>query len=225
MHSTATVPSRAYESYDLRYHHSWEVSKTGDGFIQILEPDSEDDRQALSKPVDLHVERSVIEKLVNSYFDDVAPILPIVTKAEFTADPSPPPILLYSICLVAAAMRDVPQTVFDSLRVAVNSIIKSEDILSTASMDNVKALLILCKLSDCHGQHVPAALSALWIRLGTAIRMVRYSYPTILREAVLNSDLSDFQAQDLGLHRAEAVKHQVEMRRRVWGACVISDRW
>lgn len=32
-------------------------------------------------------------------------------------------------------------------------------------------------------------------------------------------------AQDLGLHRAEAVKTDIDMRRRVWGACVISDRW
>ncbi len=33
------------------------------------------------------------------------------------------------------------------------------------------------------------------------------------------------QAQDLGLHRAEAVKQNIEMRRRLWGACLISDRW
>jgi hypothetical protein len=32
-------------------------------------------------------------------------------------------------------------------------------------------------------------------------------------------------AQDLGLHRAEAVKSDVELRRRLWAACVISDRW
>ena len=34
-----------------------------------------------------------------------------------------------------------------------------------------------------------------------------------------------FQAQDLGLHRAEAVKQNIETRRRLWGACLISDRW
>ena len=33
------------------------------------------------------------------------------------------------------------------------------------------------------------------------------------------------QAQDLGLHRAESVKQNIEMRRRLWGVCVISDRW
>jgi hypothetical protein len=33
------------------------------------------------------------------------------------------------------------------------------------------------------------------------------------------------QAQDLGLHRAESVKQNIELRRRLWGICVISDRW
>jgi hypothetical protein len=33
------------------------------------------------------------------------------------------------------------------------------------------------------------------------------------------------QAQDLGLHRAEAVKQNIELRRRLWCMCVISDRW
>ncbi|THH09362.1 hypothetical protein EW145_g2079 [Phellinidium pouzarii] len=187
LHSTATIPPRAYHSYDQRYNHTWEVSKAGDGLIQVLEPSTEDSPSILPKLVDLHVERDVIEKLINSYFTDVAPLVPIVTQAEFLAlsDPSPPPILLYSICLVAASKRDVPQAVFDSLRVAVNDVIKSED------------------CADCHSQFVPTALSSLWIRLGTAIRM----------------------AQDLGLHRAEAVKKNIEMRRRVWGACVITDRW
>ncbi|EJD05925.1 uncharacterized protein FOMMEDRAFT_104282 [Fomitiporia mediterranea MF3/22] len=203
LHSTATIPPRAYHSYDQRYHHTWEVGKTGDGLIQVLEPTG--DTPSLSKPIDLHVERDVIEKLINSYFTDVAPLVPIITQAEFLtlSDPSPPPILLYSICLVAASKRDVPQAVFDHLRVAVNDVIKSEDVLSTANIVNVQSLLILCQCADCHSQFVPNALSALWIRLGTAIRM----------------------AQDLGLHRAEAVKANIEMRRRIWGACVITDRW
>lgn len=203
LHSTATVPPRAYHSYDQRYHHTWEVSETGDGLVQVSEPTLEDSSASLTKTIDLHVERDVIEKLINSYFTDIAPLVPIVTQAEFLANPSPPPILLYSICLVAACKRDVPQAVFDSLRIAVNDVIKSEDVLCTASIVNVQSLLILCQCADCHSPYVPNALSALWIRLGTAIRM----------------------AQDLGLHRAEAVKTDIETRRRVWGACVITDRW
>lgn len=37
-------------------------------------------------------------------------------------------------------------------------------------------------------------------------------------------------AQNMGLHRendsdAEACMHQSELRRRVWGGCIIADRW
>ncbi|KAG5645591.1 hypothetical protein DXG03_005729 [Asterophora parasitica] len=203
LHSQASVSSRIYENYDLRYHHSFEISNSGDGLIAVQKPAGDELHLASHKPVDLRIERDVIEQLVNAYFTDVAPILPVVTKAEFLATPNPPPILLYSMCLVAAARREVPQAIFDSIRFAVNSVIKAEDVLSTATIVNVQALLILCMTADCHSQFVPNALSGLWIRLGTAIRM----------------------AQDLGLHRAESVKQNIELRRRLWGACVISDRW
>lgn len=172
LHSQASIPSRVYESYDLRYHHTWEVSKSGDGLIQVQKPHSDEQNLAMTKPIDLRIERDVVEKLVNAYFTEVSPMLPVITQAEFLLHPSPPPILLYSMCLVAAARREVPQSVFDSIRHAVNSVIKSEDVLSTPSIVNVQALLILCMTGDCHSQFVPNALSALWIRLGTAIRMV-----------------------------------------------------
>ena len=151
----------------------------------------------------MNIARDVVEPLLNAYFKEIAPVLPIITREEFLSTQSPPPILLYSMCLVAAARRSVPQSTFEHIRYAVNAIIKAEDVLSTATIANVQALLILCMVGDCHSQFVPNALSAMWIRLGTAIRM----------------------AQDLGLHRAEAVKQNIELRRRLWCMCVISDRW
>jgi hypothetical protein len=178
------------------------VSTTGDGLIQVHKPDGEEQPMSLPKPLDLRIERDVIENLLNGYFQDVAPILPVITREEFLSTTSQPPILLYSMCLVAAARREVPQNLFDSIRYAVNGVMKADDVLSTASIVNVQSLLILCMMGDCHSQFVPNALSALWIRLGTAIRM----------------------AQDLGLHRAETFSQGVELRRRLWGACVISDR-
>jgi hypothetical protein len=33
------------------------------------------------------------------------------------------------------------------------------------------------------------------------------------------------KAQDIGLHRAESAKQNIELRRRVWASCVIADRW
>jgi hypothetical protein len=205
LHSTASISSRIYENWDKRYHHSFEVSDNGDGIIVAPHRSSTPDEHATAppKPVDLRLDKDLLERLVNAYFTDLAPLLPVVTKAEFIAGGSPPPILLYSMCLVAAARRDVPQSVFDSLRHAVNHLIKQDDVLSNASIVHVQSLLILCMMADVHSPYVPQALSCLWIRLGAAIRM----------------------AQDLGLHRAESVKQDIELRRRLWGVCVVSDRW
>lgn len=172
LHSQAAISSRIYESYDQRYHHTWEVSKNGDGVISVQNMPLDDKQMPHPSPMDLRLDPEVIQRLVNAYFIDISPMLPIITQAEFLSDPSPPPILLYSMCLVAAARREVPQSVFDSIRYAVNGVIKAEDVLSTASITNVQALLILSMVGDCHSQHVPNALSALWIRLGTAVRMV-----------------------------------------------------
>ncbi|KAH6918269.1 fungal-specific transcription factor domain-containing protein [Coprinopsis sp. MPI-PUGE-AT-0042] len=202
LHSQASVAAKVYESYDQRHNHTFTVGDSGDGFIRIHKPTAEEQQASHARPV-FHVEPEVIQSLVNAYFTDIAPILPIVTKAEFLASTNPPPVLLYSMCLVAAARREVDPAVFDAIRHTVNSIIKSEDVLSDAKLVNVQALLILSMSGDCHSQFVPTALSSLWIRLGTAIRM----------------------AQDLGLHRAESVSHDIEQRRRLWAACLILDRW
>lgn len=172
LHSQALIGSRTYESYDTRYHHSWDVSAGVDGVIQVSEPQQGELQTAHPKPVDLRIDRDVVEKLVNAYFTEIAPLLPVVTRDEFIASSPPQPILLYSMCLVAAARREVPQAVFDSVRYAVNNLIKAEDVLSTASIVNLQSLLILSMCGDCHSQFAPNALSALWIRLGCAIRMV-----------------------------------------------------
>jgi hypothetical protein len=172
LYSQATINPRVYESYDQRYHYSYEVSKSGNGLTLVQKPVNDDQKPVPLKSSDLRIERDIIEMLVNAYFAEVAPLLPVVTEAEFLAYSNPPSILIYSMCLIAAAQRDVPQKVFESIRYIVNSILKADDVLSTASIVNVQSLLILCMTGDCHSQFVPNAISALWIRLGTAIRMV-----------------------------------------------------
>lgn len=179
------------------------VSSPTSTLIQVRKPPRDEQHPAPPLPKDMHIEPELIESLLNAYFAEVAPLLPIVTPKEFLANSPPPPLLLYSMCLVAAARREVPQGVFDNIRYTVNALIRADDVLSTANIVNVQSLLILCMTGDCHSQFVPNALSALWVRLGTAIRM----------------------AQDLGLHRTESVPQDIELRRRLWGACVISDRW
>ncbi|EJD42242.1 hypothetical protein AURDEDRAFT_115195 [Auricularia subglabra TFB-10046 SS5] len=202
--STSTVPKGHFDTYDLRHLHTWEVSNTGDGFIQVFDPNSEpENKHPLPAPVDLRINRDMLEKLVNMYFDHIAPIFPVVSRGDFTSGGHPPTLLLYAISIVAATQRDIPQAVFDALRQAVNKHIRDDDILSSGCTTNVQTLLVLGMCGDAHSSYVPLALSALWQRVGAAIRM----------------------AQDLGLHRAEAYKKKFELRRRVWGACVISDRW
>ena len=234
LHSSAMMSSRMYESYDMRYHHSWDVSSGNDGIIQVHEPQPGEMQLAHPKPVELQVEqRDVIEKLVNAYFTDVAPMLPVVTREEFITSSPPQPILLYSMCLVAASRREVHQSTFDSIRYTVNGLIKQEDILSTASIVNLQALLILAMCGDCHSQFAPHALSSLWVRLGCAIRMASVFFTSIsgfdktqrFMHALLTFLRLVLQAQDLGLHRAEAVKQNIELRRRLWVICVILDQW
>ncbi|KAJ6547714.1 hypothetical protein B0H19DRAFT_1075496 [Mycena capillaripes] len=194
LHSQASISSRIYEGYDSRYHHTFEVSKSGDGLIRVEKPAQSDQQPSVPKPVDLHIEPQIVEQLLNAYFSDVAPILPIMTQAEFLATPRRRPSCstpcVSSPLLVA--------------RSPINGVIKAEDVLSTPSMANVQALLILCMTGDCHSQFVP-----------------RPSRPCGLVWAARFAWL----AQDLGLHRAELVKQDIELRRRVWGACLISDRW
>lgn len=176
-----------YESYDSRYHHSWDISAGDAGVIQVHEPQKGEFQPTHPKPADLHIERDQVEMLVNAYFNDVAPLLPVITREEFLSTSPPQPILLYSMCLVAAARREVPQSVFEAVRYAVNGLIKTEDVLSTASIVNLQSLLILCMVGDCHSQFVPQALSALWVRLGCAIRMVRLVLLLTEKHSLLNA--------------------------------------
>jgi hypothetical protein len=165
-----SIPSlggaRGLDSFDLRHNTTWEVGKSGDGFIQIHEPISSSS-QSSSRSIEPRMEREVLERLVNSYFKSIAPIFPVVIESEFLSGPSPPLVLLYAICCVAATARDVPLRVFDSLRMATNALLKSEDVLSTASMVNVQVLLVLGMCEDVYSKAVPKASSAAWLRVST----------------------------------------------------------
>ena len=178
----------------------WNIGKAGDSLIKVsysvVEP-------GIPKVPENRIERDIVEHLVNGYFNSLAPMFPVVTKAEFLANPNPAPVLLYAICCVAATLRNTPPGTLEAMRSAVSSVIRAEDVMTTASLPNVQALLILGMNGDCHSGSTYTAMSAAWARSGVAIRM----------------------AQDLGLHRAEVVKQDVETRRRVWAACVVTDRW
>ncbi|OCF33672.1 hypothetical protein I316_04746 [Kwoniella heveanensis BCC8398] len=214
-----TIPAIPSEAYDLRHHSSWEVLEDGNGIIRVNAPpsgnshadaDPQDPTRAhnrLNKPV---LSAHTMSLLVNAYFKEVAPLFPIISRSEFASRSSPNPLLLYSICGLGATKRQFPREVFAGVRGVINGILRSNDILSDARLENVQALLLLAQVGDLHAQPTAATASASLIRTGAAIRM----------------------AQDLGLHRESSLRaittedlSYVELRRRVWATCVIMDRW
>jgi hypothetical protein len=104
----------------------------------------------------------------------------------------PSPVLLYAICTIAATARHVPFRVFDALRVMLNTVIRSEDVLSHASLANIQALLIAGMVAEAHGRVPSLAMSAAWLRVSTAIRMVSAHASPMLSvpndESVVNSN-------------------------------------
>ncbi|WVQ70549.1 hypothetical protein IAR50_000068 [Cryptococcus sp. DSM 104548] len=214
-----SVPPIQSEAYDLRHHNSWEVLEDGNGFIRVNAPptatgyadaDPQDPSKAhnrLNKPV---LSAQTMSLLVNAYFNEVAPLLPIISRAEFAAKSNPPPLLLYSICGMGATRRQFPKEIYTGVRGVINGILRSNDILSDARLENVQALLLLSQVHDVHAQPSAPTASASSIRTNVAIRM----------------------AQELGLHRELSHRTEsaedlefVELRRRIWAACVIMDRW
>lgn len=145
-----TVPAYAGEAFDLRHHHSWEVSEDGNGVIRVRAPpstsgyadaDPGDPTKAhnrLNKPI---LSASMISLLVNSYFEHLAPLFPIISRAEFAAKQNPSPLLLYAICGLGATRRQFSREVFAGVRGVINGLLRSNDILSDARLEHVQALV------------------------------------------------------------------------------------
>lgn len=204
LHSSSTMP--AVDSFDLRYHQTWRVGRSGEGFIQIhdvsdanlQDDDDSPDGDPSTRSGKGTVEGEVLQELANYFFEHIAHTFPVITKHEFlrgieedqplnssrpsdsastsgsTRDQSyePAPVLLYAICTIAATARGVSARIFDSLRIKLNDVIRSEDIMSTASLTNIQALLIAGMTAEAHGRAPSHAMSTAWLRISAAIRMV-----------------------------------------------------
>lgn len=92
----------------------------------------------MNKPV---LSAQLVSMLVNSYFEHLSPMFPIVSRQDFTRTPNPSPFLLYAICGIASTRRNVPREVFSAVRGMINGIIRSNDVLSDAKLENVQALV------------------------------------------------------------------------------------
>ena len=222
VHSTAFVPGAAIEQHDLKHHQTFEVGSSGDGIIKFHKPpkghasmsDGDDggdgyDIAQIPESIRGRLAGDVAEKLVNTYFEKVGFLFPVMTKSEFLHLSPPPPLLLYSICGVAALSRNVPKEVLAAVKTMLNSLFRDMDLLSNSNNNTVKALLIMSLHSDLHGNTAVQGGTRCWNRVGTAIRM----------------------AQDLGLHRDASRRDDLdddafflEQKRRIWGCCVTADR-
>jgi hypothetical protein len=176
VHSTAYIPVRTMENYDTRYHQTWQVGASGEGFIQVLEPSGSAQNSAAStplpKPLENRLERETLQNLINAYFREVAPTFCVITRDEFVRSPAPTPVLLYAMCVVAASSRHVTRDVFDALRGALATVMRNEDVLSVSSVANVQALLILTMNGDSHSVSIPNATSAAWLRAGAVSPLI-----------------------------------------------------
>ncbi|EST08984.1 Zn(2)-C6 fungal-type DNA-binding domain protein [Kalmanozyma brasiliensis GHG001] len=230
VHSTAFIPGAAIEAHDIKHNQTFEVGASGDGIIRFHRakvsgasgPGADKAAAATSTtdPYEEEVTRipesikgrlagDVAEKLVNTYFEKVATLFPVVTKSEFLHLSPTPPLLLYAICGVSALSRQVPKEVLGAVKMTINALFRENDFLSSSNSVTVRALLVMSLHADLHG---PAALQSgtrCWNRTGAAIRM----------------------AQDLGLHRDASGKDEfshdaffLEQKRRIWGCCVTADR-
>ncbi|PWN37349.1 uncharacterized protein FA14DRAFT_163261 [Meira miltonrushii] len=221
VHSTAFVPGAAIEEHDLQHHQTFEVGASGDGIIKFHKPpkgaiaEAEDGEESADEIVRVpeslrgRLAGDVAEKLVNTYFEKLGFLFPVVTKSEFLHMSSPPPLMLYAICGIAALSREVPKEVLSVIKMTLHGMFKNVDILSNSNNNNVKSLLIMSLHSDIHGTTAVQAGSRYWNRVGAAVRM----------------------AQDLGLHRDASKRDDVdddafflEQKRRIWGCCVTADR-
>ncbi|CAO1638625.1 unnamed protein product [Sympodiomycopsis kandeliae] len=221
VHSTAFVPGSAIEAHDLKHSQTFEVGASGDGIIKLNRSKqrnqsvtSSDDGEDSSLPqvpdsIRGRLAGDVAEKLVNTYFEKIGYLWPVVTKSEFLHLSQPPPLLLYAMCGVAALDRNVPREVLSAVRIGLNALFREGDLLSNSNALTVRSLLILSLHGDIHGSSNVQSGTRLWNRLGVALRM----------------------AQDLGLHRDASRKddlsdfaHFLEQKRRIWGACVTADR-
>lgn len=150
-----SLPVGAADAYDLREHSKWEILDDGNGLIRVTAPpdtsgyadaDRDDPTKAhnrLTRPV---LSAQTISLLVNEYFDHVAPLFPIISKSDFASKLKPGPLLLYAICGLGATRRKFPREVFAGVRGVINGLLRSNDILSDARMENVQALVSLWRM-------------------------------------------------------------------------------
>ncbi|GAA6000454.1 hypothetical protein JCM10207_008018 [Rhodosporidiobolus poonsookiae] len=205
MHSTSTFPTERLIPVDFKYSQQLSVDERGDGFIRVI---SAGDADGDGGPVAIQgIEHSDAEKLINYFFTTHSGHFPIVSKADFLGAERPDPLLFNTLCAVSALSHHVAPSILRTIKATIRYHLRDEDMLDSSTIPHIQALLIYAFSME---MEKGAAASKTWNCLGLAIRM----------------------AQDLGLHRKlgserkeQSEADHTELRRRVWGGCLIADRW
>lgn len=210
LHSTATLPIEHMHGYDSKYALSFSVQTgSGDGFIRVKMADPDADNHGengtgfthqIAAPPGLQPE--LVEALVNKYFEGPSARFPIISRTDFLAATSLSPLLLYTICGVAALSHEVPASVLRTVKQLIAHALRDDEAMNRSSLQTIQALLLYSYAFELERA---AAGSRTWFCLGLAVRM----------------------AQDIGLHREQAGSsvYDLEQRRRIWAGCIIVDRW
>nr|XP_019007942.1 uncharacterized protein I206_07110 [Kwoniella pini CBS 10737]OCF46723.1 hypothetical protein I206_07110 [Kwoniella pini CBS 10737] len=231
---------------DDRYAHFRVALRSDDEAVLVGRGDMEDDRTRVKKKQRLNetvnvventgqrlgasvLKEGVIQSLIHSYRLNILPLSPILSLAELCSiEPSlgyalqsehigpPPPnplpksLTRLAVCTLAALSRQVPRHIYHSLFAQLTATLNGAEgsrLMRTSSLGNVQVLLLLSSSAEMHSSNTDQGGGLSWLRSGLAIRM----------------------AQDIGLHREIAQDtipmQQINRRRRVWAACIISDRW
>ncbi|WVQ73493.1 hypothetical protein IAR50_003065 [Cryptococcus sp. DSM 104548] len=121
-----------------------------------------------------------------------------------------PRIIRLLHCTLSSLSRLTPPRIRHALLSALHKHLRdgeAERLAAQSTIASSQVLVLMGMNSDLHGYEEPRAASAMWQRTGMGIRM----------------------ATDLGVHRKTTEKvipiAQIHRRARLWGGCVITDKW
>ncbi|KAK4058473.1 hypothetical protein OIO90_000634 [Microbotryomycetes sp. JL221] len=207
MHSTSTFPTERMMPVDSKYSQTLTVDDSGDGFIRVVSCGDGDPIEVSGPPAIQGLETGVAEQLLNYYFDTHSAHFPVVSRADFAATGNPSILLFNCLCGISALSHYVSPNILRTIKQSIRTALREQDLLDNSLISNIQALLVYAFSAELEKG---TAASKTWNMLGLAIRM----------------------AQDLGLHRKLGSETKTgteadhtELRRRVWGGCVIADRW
>ncbi|CAG8510545.1 7259_t:CDS:2 [Funneliformis caledonium] len=158
--------------------------------------------------------KEICDKLLDAFWNEVHPVMPFFDKQDLMEKYNnlesnhTSVILLYSIFSISAKYVDDPTegpNPVDASSAGIQYYNKAKELLKdefgNSTISVVQSLLLLASHHQSHRNSVT------WVYVGLAIRL----------------------AQDLGLHRDSSQwnfdERQGEIRRRVWWACVVADRF